>query len=136
LTIAVVLMSAAVLKLSGGHAAQTMSGSLPGWLQICLVSAELLLATWLLTGLAPRLAGLVTIILLSTFFGAILLEMLKEHPQPCGCFGAVYVAANDPVIIKRTLAISLAVDSLLMLGALVVVLLPARRGHVAVSVTN
>jgi hypothetical protein len=52
--------------------------------------AELALAGWLLSGVAPRLAGLTSAVLLAVFATAQVLLHRAGHPG-CGCFGGATV---------------------------------------------
>jgi hypothetical protein len=81
-----------------------------------LIMAELLLVLWLLSGLSVRHAALVTVILLSGFSGLIINEIQKDRPKPCGCAGVV-AALDDPAAVRRSLAISLGRNGLLIAGA-------------------
>ena len=113
--LALVFAATAGLKLANTSAnmTQTMFGSLPHALQWLVVGAELLMATWLASNWRRRGAAFFTIVLLSTFMGAILVEMGKPDPKPCGCFGAVTASSAMP-----GLWLSLSVDGVMLLGAL------------------
>jgi peptidoglycan/LPS O-acetylase OafA/YrhL len=113
--LALVFAATAGLKLAhtSPGMTQTMFSSLPHYLQWLVVGAELLMATWLASNWRPRWSAFFTIVLLSTFLGAILIEMGKPDPQPCGCFGAASTSSAMP-----GLWLSLAMDCVLLLGAL------------------
>ncbi len=117
--LALVFAIAAGLKLAvmvrggGGGAAETMFGALPQVYQWALVIAELALALWLGTGWCPRGAAFSTIVLLSTFLSAVIVELGKTDPHRCGCMGSI--SLGPP---RTTLWITLAVDGLLLGGAL------------------
>ncbi len=110
LKVAVILQGAT----RGGTAAVvTMFSSLPVAAQWTVVAAELALAVWLATGWRGRWGAFAAIVLLSGFMGAVIVEMGKPIPHPCGCFGAL--ATGSPL---RGLWITLSMDALLLLGAL------------------
>ena len=102
----------------------TMFGSLPPWGQWTLIIVELTLAVWLGSGWRPRWGGFLTIVLLSVFLGAIIVEMGKPEPQSCGCMGALSVP--KPLL---SLWMTLALDSVLLVGALWVYFASFSRGH-------
>ena len=91
----------------------TMFSALPVWAQWTLITAELLLAIWLVTNYHPRWSTFATIVLLSTFLGAILVEMGKTNPHSCGCLGTL--APASPL---QALWMSLTLDVILLAGAL------------------
>src|SRR5512140_708161 len=110
LTVAMIVRGAA----PGGTAAVvTMFNSLPAGVQWAVVAAELILAVWLGAGWRGRWGAFAAIVLLSGFMGAVIVEMGRPIPHPCGCFGSL--SAGSPL---RGLWITLSMDSFLLLGAL------------------
>ena len=108
----------------GGTAAVvTMFSSLPVGAQWAVVVAELILAVWLATGWRGRWGAFAAIVLLSGFMGAVIVEMGKPIPHPCGCFGAL--SADSPL---RGLWITLSMDAFLLLGALWIYFKALHRG--------
>lgn len=97
---------------SGGSGA-TIFGGLPWWAQGTLVAAELLLAVWLAGGWRPQAAAFSTLVMLSAFLAAVLIEMEKANPRSCGCLGAL-----APRQATASLALSLGLDCLMILLAL------------------
>jgi hypothetical protein len=97
----------------GTSAVVTMFSALPAWEQWAVVVAELILAVWLATGWRGRWGAFAVIVLLSGFMGAVIVEMGKPIPHPCGCFGAL--SGGSPL---RGLWITLSMDAFLLLGAL------------------
>jgi hypothetical protein len=68
-------------------------------LKWAIPGGEILLAVWLLSGRKPRASSLAAILLLSAFTGLLLLETMRVHPRPCGCFGPV-PASDEPAAIR------------------------------------
>jgi hypothetical protein len=97
----------------GAVASVTMFSSLSVAEQWAVVAAEMVLAVWLATGWRTRWGAFAAISMLSIFMGAVIVEMGKPIPHPCGCFGAL--STGSPL---RGLRITLAADVLLILGAL------------------
>ncbi len=91
----------------------TMFSSLPPAAQWSVVLVELALSVWLATGWQGRWGAFSAIVLLSAFMGAVIVEMGKPVPHPCGCFGTL--SAGSPL---RGLWITLSMDIVLLLGAL------------------
>jgi hypothetical protein len=92
----------------------TLFGTLPVAGRWALVVAELLLAVWLSSGWRQRWAAFATIVVLSVFMGAVIVEMGKPIPHPCGCFGS-----STGGSVMRGLWTTLIVDIVMLLGALV-----------------
>jgi hypothetical protein len=114
--LALVFAVTAGLKLgstSSGVMAQTMFGSLPHAAQRMLVGGELVMAVWLASNWRPRWSAFFTIVVLSTFLGALVVELGKPDPQPCGCLGALSTGSA-----MRGLWISVALDGIMLIGAL------------------
>ena len=105
----------AALSGRGSHlqAAPTMFSALPTWGQWALVAGELVLAVWLASGWRSRLGAFLTIVVLSGFLAAVIVEMGKSNPHSCGCAGALPI--QDPA---ASLWVTLSADSLLLLLAL------------------
>jgi len=118
---------AAGAKILGFYEPGTMFSSLPQLLRLSLVTGEVVLSLWLLSGRMAKTAAFTTLVLLSLFSGAILLEMGKEHPQPCCCLGLAYVKSHDPTMIMRQLQVGLLLDILLMAGAVAIFYDRSRR---------
>ena len=123
--LALVFAVTAGLKLGSAPSA-TMFNSLPPVIQWILLAAELALSLWLASGFLPRWSALATIVVLSTFLGALVVELGKPDPQPCGCLGALSTGSAT-----RGLWISLSLDGVLLLAALWLYFLPdaARTGR-------
>ena len=108
-------MAGLMRAVHGGDAGAmvTLFDSLPPMGRWALVAGELLLAVWLASGWRDRWGAFAAIVLLSVFMGAVIVEMGKPIPHPCGCFGAL--SAGSPL---RGLWITLSMDAFLLLGAL------------------
>jgi hypothetical protein len=100
----------------------TLFDSLPVAERWAVVAAELLLAIWLAAGWRDRWGAFATIVLLSVFMGAVIVEMGKPLPHPCGCFGNFSTGS-----VTGGLWITLSVDVLMLVGALVVYFFAAPR---------
>jgi hypothetical protein len=114
--LALVFAATAGLKVAASHSpamAHTMFGTLHPALQWTLVAGELLLATWLASNWKPRWSAFATITLLSIFASAVIVEITKPAPHSCGCFGTLSPTQSP----RAGLAITLAMDALLLLGA-------------------
>jgi hypothetical protein len=127
----IVFIVAAVLKWQYPTHGVTLYGSLPSMgihLPMVIITAEAILGLWLLSGLAGGTAGFTSVITLSLFTGAIILDMFQPHPLPCGCMGAAYVAAHSPAAVERGLAMGMARNLFLAILA-ATVWLCAPGGH-------
>ncbi len=115
-----VLIAAAFLKWRyPGHEASfygMLAKGAPVW-GWTILTTEVILGCWMLTGFRLPVAGAATVFLLSVFTGAIVSDMLSLHPKPCGCFGAAWAVAHSPAVIERDLAIGVVVNILLMVMA-------------------
>jgi hypothetical protein len=111
--IAAGLKLAAFFRTTPGVSA-TLFDTLPVAGRWALVAVELLLAVWLSSGWRQRWAAFATIVLLSVFMGAVIVEMGKPIPHPCGCFGS-----STGGSVMRGLWTTLIVDLVMLLGALV-----------------
>jgi uncharacterized membrane protein YphA (DoxX/SURF4 family) len=116
--LAIVFAVAAGLKLGDPGGAETIFGALPLWGRWAVIAAELGIAVWLVSGILPRTCAFMTIVLLSVFLGAIVLELGKPVPRPCGCEGAVVILGHEPSSVRKTLLITLSMDVGLILVAL------------------
>jgi len=67
----------------------------------CFIGGELLLACWLMSGIASRASALVTVALLSSFSGILVVELQKKRPKPCGCLATI--SEYDEAAIRRQL---------------------------------
>ena len=128
LTLAGVLVYAAVGKLRGGAGGDDLAATLFGG-SVALVAAlgvfELLLAGWLVSGVRPLLAAGVTALVLASFSGILAGEMRRDVPRPCGCLGAV--AAKGPEAVRRGLRLGLLRNAALLAGVGGLALLEGRR---------
>ncbi len=123
LTLACVFLIAAVAKLHTGPNRGIGKTIYEQWSQHMVIYdasifCEAALGIWLLSGRWGRQAALTTVLLISGFSGLIILELGRERPMPCGCLGAEFVAAHDPVAVRRSLAFSLFANGLIISGAL------------------
>jgi hypothetical protein len=87
--VGLVFLAAGVVKLLARGNGQTMFWNLfpPGSVgAYLLISVEILLGIWLLSGLGSRIAAAAAGLLLCIFTASILLELRKPNPNPCGCF--------------------------------------------------
>ena len=117
LTLGGVFAFAAVGKLRGGAGGNDLATALLGGsagMIIALAVFELLLATWLLSGVRPLAALVVTAVLLAGFSGVLAAEMRRPVPKPCGCLGAA--AAQGPAAVRRGLEVSLLRNAALLAG--------------------
>src|SRR3954451_9722034 len=101
LLLAVVFGLAAVSKIrSRGEFVTILRGLLPGWLanpvSILVPAGELFLTAFLLSGIAPRGALVVTVVTLS-LFTIMLFQMRRRGVKGCGCFGE---SSEEPNIIS------------------------------------
>jgi uncharacterized membrane protein YphA (DoxX/SURF4 family) len=118
LALALAVMAGLMMGDPGG--AQTMFGALPAWDRWAIIAAELLLAAWLVSGILPRFCAFIAIVLLSVFLGAIVRELGKAEPRPCGCQGAVAILGHETSSVRKTLKMTLALDAALLLVAMAV----------------
>jgi hypothetical protein len=79
-----------------------------------LIFSEVALAVWLLSNCRQRAATIAVVVVLSAFSGLLLAELGRDHPLPCGCMGAEYLAAHDPAAVRITLAWSLGRNTFLI----------------------
>ena len=131
--ISLVLLLSTAMKMTGNSTAETMFSSLPIALQWTVLAVEIFLAIWLLSGRFVRTATFVTLGLFSVFCGAIILEMTKANPIPCGCFGSDH-GLHDPQTIRYLLGLGLAMNVAIMC-ALAFVFFNANK-HRAISCVN
>ncbi len=125
-----VFIIAALTKslLPPGHA--TMFGELiyaHPWFANGLIGIEIALGVWLINGWRNGVAAFAALLLLAIFSGAIIYDMAQHYPQPCGCFGAAWKQAHEPVVIERGLALGLGRNALLAAAATLVFLAPPGR---------
>ena len=87
---------------------------------------ELWTALALITGFARRSAGLIALILLAVFMGALAINLAHGNPVDCGCFGT---HANARSVAERLMDMKLDLlrDALLALLAWLVLLGPRRK---------
>jgi hypothetical protein len=115
------LKVAAMVQASRGATVVTLFNSLPSWQRWAVVVVELVLAVWLAAGWKPRWGAMAAIVVLSGFMGAVIVEMGRPHPKPCGCFGMLTTGS-----VAQGLWITFAMDCLMLLGALWVYFRAAR----------
>jgi hypothetical protein len=88
-----ILVVAAILKTYGAWRGEVPE--LPvlqsRYAQVALVDAELILGTWLISGLAPRYSYLAALLAFSAFFVAASYEVILQA-RSCGCFGPIPVS--------------------------------------------
>jgi hypothetical protein len=85
-------------------------------LGITAISAELILGMWIIVGWWNDQALTIAIGVLSLFVGAMVCELFKSHPRPCGCMGAL-AAAYEPSAIRLSLTLSIGRNVVLLFGA-------------------
>jgi hypothetical protein len=117
---------AAGLKLAQAPEGESMFSVLPQAVRTALVAIELSLAGLLVSRHFPRFSAAATALLLCTFLAAILFELTRANPRPCGCFGAP-VSVRSAEGVRQMLWTTLVFDSLLLIAALAVLFMPARR---------
>jgi uncharacterized membrane protein YphA (DoxX/SURF4 family) len=93
-----------------------------------VISAEIFLAVWLMSGLGEKGAAAIAIVILSVFAGVVLLELTKDNPKPCGCLGAPK-HLSDVSAIRRSLQIDLIRNLIMMVAASLLYLLPRAPKH-------
>lgn len=96
-------------------------------LALAIVAAESILGLWLLSGFRRSFAGVSTLFLLALFTGAIVFDIFSPHPKPCGCFGEVWAAAHNPILIERWLALGVMRNIVLMALAAFLFLAPPTK---------
>ncbi|HUB27569.1 MAG TPA: MauE/DoxX family redox-associated membrane protein [Tepidisphaeraceae bacterium] len=122
LALAAILLWAALSKFHAETTPAAIASVYDQWLpqssqRFIWIALESALAVWLLSGIHRRGSALALLILLSIFSGLIAAELTRDHPMPCGCMGAAFVAAHDPAAIRRSLCFSLARNVLMMSAA-------------------
>lgn len=93
------------------------------WFAKTVIGIEVILGAWLFVGWHRGIAAILELLLLAIFSGMIVHDMLQHYPDPCGCFGAAWQRAHEPVVIERGLAISLVRNGLMGLGAVLILLI-------------
>jgi hypothetical protein len=78
---------------------------------------EAAITLWIISGVCRRASAAVIIVLLSTFSGLIVSEMMREFPEPCGCMGRDFLTHHDPNAIRRSLVLDLARNGIMITGA-------------------
>ncbi len=119
LLLAGVFLWAAIAKAISGPIANTMYGALVShgeMFHYAMITGEVGLAAWLITGWRPRASALAVVLLLSVFSGGILVELRSKHPRPCGCMSAAAKEARDQAI-QRSLMWSLVRNGLMVIAA-------------------
>jgi hypothetical protein len=121
LTVGVTFLYAAGTKAFHGNLAREQTTVFAEWshspgARFGLIAAEMILATWLFSGIKPNVAGIVTLLLISAFTGLLILELKKGHPRPCGCTGTRLVS-TDPQQIRASLRTALGRNAILMVCA-------------------
>lgn len=104
LVVAGVLLAAAVAKLRDRKAVVRRLGLVP---TVALIAVELTLAVWLVSGIAPRLAGAAAALLMLAFATHLVIARARgARALPCNCFGA---GADRPAWLLIARALGLAV---------------------------
>ena len=127
LQLAIRVVLAAVFAYAAIAKAWPSSASNPPWtifaslsqsvtIRRSVMCAEAILAIWLVTGFEVKVAGVVTLTILSAFTGLIVLELGHDLPKPCGCMGASN-ALMDAISIRRSLHMDLIRNLMLMIAA-------------------
>jgi hypothetical protein len=106
------------LRSEGGQAPSTIFAewSRSTFVRYVVIGGETGLAAWMLTGVEVDLAGVVAMAILSAFTGLVILELVSEHPKPCGCSG-IHTVAADPGAVRSSLRFDLARNVVMMAGA-------------------
>ncbi len=86
----------------------------PNFLPI-LITTELLLAIWLLSGKLKRTALLVALILFAAFTSVLCYEITKDDPRPCGCSKEERIENAQQV--KKQLAMQITLDAAVIAAA-------------------
>lgn len=130
----------AALFLWAAYAKATMTAGGPTmyeqWLEsypsthYLLPAAEVVLGLWLLVGILPRGAALISMSLVSGFSGLLILEIFREHPKPCGCMGAI-AAIYEPSAIRWSLAEGIGRNILMIAGCVYIYLRADARARAA-----
>jgi hypothetical protein len=87
---------------------------------------EIIFGCVLILGIVRRIAILLAIALLSAFSTMIFLELRRDDPLPCGCFGPKEVSL-DPSKTRATLAVSLGRNIALIAIGGVTLFIPTRQ---------
>jgi uncharacterized membrane protein YphA (DoxX/SURF4 family) len=85
---------------------------------------EIALGGWLITGWRARISAAVAIFVLAAFAAALVMDLRRPHPLPCGCFGGAARAHLGDV--KRSLTIGIIRNTLAAFGASYLLLSHAR----------
>ncbi len=126
------LLAAAILKWRNPGYGESFYGTLTKGtpaLAWGILMAEALVGLWLLSGFRLSVAGGSAVFLLALFTGAIMFDIFSPHPKPCGCFGAAWAAANNPVLIERGLALGVMRNIVLMALAAFLFLAPPTKAQ-------
>lgn len=117
---------AAGLKLARAPEGETMFSELPPLARMALVAIELGLAGMLVSQHFPRLSALGTTLLLCAFMAAVLWELSKADPRPCGCFGTP-LSARSAEATRHLLWKTVTMDAMLLAGSLTLLFMPGRK---------
>ncbi|MGA2443058.1 MAG: MauE/DoxX family redox-associated membrane protein [Tepidisphaeraceae bacterium] len=121
IALAAIFLYAAATKALRSDGGQVPSTIFAEWSRSTLVRHALIggeagLAVWMLSGVEVDLAGVVAMAILSVFTGLVILELVSEHPKPCGCSGTQAVV-TDPSVIRSSLRFDLTRNVFMMAGA-------------------
>lgn len=85
-----ILIAAAILKCYGAWRGEVPENALlrPIWAQVVLIGVELILGTWLISGIGPRFSHIAAIVAFSCFLATAFYEVVQQA-RSCGCFGPV-----------------------------------------------
>lgn len=103
-----ILIAAAILKCYGAWHGDAPEIPLLRsiWAQVALVQVELILGTWLISGIAPRFSHIAAILAFSCFLAAASYQVVQQA-RSCGCFGPVRLDPRITVGLDAAVLIAL-----------------------------
>lgn len=88
-------------KLVSPSGTDTVFGALPIPVRTSVITIELMMAAWLLSGWYRRVALYLTVAMLAGFTGVLVTELMKPAPRSCGCSGGLVASTSNEANVDR-----------------------------------